>query len=81
MPEIKRKQGETFEAFFRRFTRAIQQSGKIIQARKIKYLEKTPSRNEGRKSALVKEKKRQEREYLKKIGKIDENERFYRGRK
>ncbi len=78
MPEIKRKQGETFEAFFRRFTRAIQQSGKIIQARKVKYLEKTPSRNEEKKSALIKDKKRKEREYLKKIGKIDETENFYR---
>lgn len=78
MSEIKRKQNETFEAFFRRFTKAIQQSGKIIQARKIKYLEKEPSRTENRKSALIRNKKSKEREYLKKIGKLDETDRFNR---
>ena len=78
MSEIKRKQNETFEAFFRRFTKTMQQSGKIIQARKIKYLEKDPSRNENRKSALIKNKKSKERDYLKKIGKIDETDRFRR---
>lgn len=78
MPDIKRKQNETFEAFFRRFTKAVQQSGKIIQSRKIKYLVKDPSRNEQKKSALVKEDKRKERDYLKRIGKIDENDRYRR---
>ncbi|MBT4277816.1 hypothetical protein HOD96_03680 [Candidatus Falkowbacteria bacterium] len=80
MPEIKRKQGETFESFFRRFTRAIQQSGKILQSRKIKYLTKDPSRNEQRKSALVKNKKRNEQDYLKKIGKIEEKSNYYNRR-
>ena len=78
MPDIKRKQNETFEAFFRRFTKAVQQSGKIIQSRKVKYLTKEPSRNEQKKSALVKEGKRKERDYLKRIGKIDETERYFK---
>lgn len=81
MSDIKRKQGETFESFFRRFTKAVQQSGRIIQAKKVKYLGKEVSRNEEKKSALVREKKKKEREYLKKIGKIDENERYYKGRR
>ncbi len=80
MPEIKRKQGETFEAFFRRFTKAIQQSGRMLQAKKIKYYVKEPSRNERRKSALMRNKKKAELEYLKKIGKIDETDRFVRFR-
>lgn len=81
MPEIKRKQGETFESFFRRFTKAIQQSGKIIQSKKVKYLEKGVSRNEEKKSALIKNKKKKEREYLKKIGKLDENDRYFKNKR
>ncbi len=76
MSEIKRKQGETFEAFFRRFTKAMQQSGKMLQARKIKYLTKEKSRNENRKSALIRLKHQKEREYLKKIGKLEEKDRY-----
>ena len=75
MPEIKRKPGETFEAFFRRFTKAMQQSGRLIQARKVKYLEKKPSRNLQREAALVRERLRRQREYLRKIGKLDDDER------
>ncbi len=76
MPEIKRKPGETFEAFFRRYVRTIQRSGKIIQAKKIKYLIKPKSRNERRKEALMREQKKKELEYLKKIGKLEED--YYR---
>ena len=76
MPEIKRKSNEAFESFFRRFTKAIQQSGKIIQSRKIKFLEKDQSRNEQKKSALRKIGIQKEQEYLKKIGKFEDKKRF-----
>ena len=78
MPEIKRKPNETFEFFFRRFTKAIQQSGKIIQSRKIKFLEKDRSKNEQKKSALRKKKIQKEQEYLKKIGKFEDKKRFFK---
>ncbi len=77
MPEIKRKPGETFEAFFRRFTKAMQQSGRLIQARKVKYLEKKKSRNLQREAALIRERIRKQREYLKKIGKLEDDDRRY----
>ena len=47
---------------------------------KIKYLTKDPSRKEQRKSALVKNKKRNEQDYLKKIGKIEEKSNYYNRR-
>lgn len=76
MPEVKRKPNETFESFFRRFTKTIQRSGKIIQSRKIKFLEKDKSKNEKKKSALRKLKINKEQEYLKKIGKFEDKKKF-----
>lgn len=40
MAEVKRKKGETFDALYRRFQRRIQSSGKILQAKKIRFLKK-----------------------------------------
>lgn len=78
MPEIKRKQGETFEAYFRRFTKTVQQSGRLIQSRKVKYLNKDKSKLEQRKSALMKKEISGQKDYLLKVGKITEEERNYR---
>lgn len=76
MSEVKRKKGETFESFVRRFNKRLQQSGKLIQARKIKYFERGKSRNLRRASALRRIKISAQREYLQKIGKLKEENRF-----
>jgi ribosomal protein S21 len=80
MVEIKRKRGESFEAFLRRFNKRIMQSGKILQFKKIKYHKKDISRNMQKKSALHRQKQSAKREYLKKIGKLPEED-YRRGRK
>lgn len=74
MAEIKRKRGETFESLLRRFHRKLQQSGKLIQSRKIRYHKRDKSRNMQRESALRRLEIRKEREYLRKIGKLPEEE-------
>jgi ribosomal protein S21 len=74
MVEIKRKKGETFEAFLRRFNKKLMQSGKILQYKKIRFLKGKPSRNMQKKSALRKIKIRDKREYLKKIGRLPEDD-------
>lgn len=74
MVEIKRKKGETFEAFFRRFSRTLQRSGRLRQARKIQYFEREKSRPERRKTAQVRLGMRAKREYLIKVGKLPEEE-------
>jgi len=73
--EIKRKKGETFESFFRRFSKRVQQSGKIIEAKNKQFLQ--PKKNEAakKKSALVGMKLRSKKEYLRKIGKLEEDTR------
>ena len=73
--EFKRKKGESFESFLRRFNKRLQQSGKLYQARQMKYLQSKKSRIEQKKSALVGKKYREKKEYLRKIGKLEEDSR------
>ncbi len=70
--EVKRKRGETFESMMRRFSRRVQQSGKLLQAKKIRFHTAEKSRNLQRASALRREEIKKKREYLKKIGKLKE---------
>ncbi len=76
MAEVKRKRGETFESLLRRFTRKVQQSGRLIQAKKVRFYERPKSEAKRRVTALRRLRIQEEREYLKKIGKLkDEPER------
>jgi len=72
MVEAKRKKGETFESLLRRFNKKVIQSGKILQAKKIRFLEKEPNKNLSKKLALRRNSIKAKKEYLKKIGKIEE---------
>ncbi|MDD5110579.1 MAG: hypothetical protein PHI63_05210 [Patescibacteria group bacterium] len=74
MSEIKRKRGESFESLIRRFNRKVQQSGKQLQIRKIRFYARQKSRNLERASALRRMEIRKQREYLKKIGRLPEEE-------
>lgn len=75
MVELKRKKGETFESFFRRFARQLQRSGRMRQARKVRFLTKEKSKTESRKDALVRTSKRDQKEYLRQVGRLtDEDE-------
>lgn len=72
MAEVKRKRGESFEAFLRRFNRRILLSGKILQARKIRFYASAPTRKDRRNSTLRRKALREKYEYLKKIGRLPE---------
>jgi len=74
MVETKRKKGETFEAFLRRFNKRLMQSGQLLQFKKIRYTTKEQSKYMTRKSAVHKKKVKEKREYLKKIGRITEDD-------
>ncbi|NBS41384.1 30S ribosomal protein S21, partial [bacterium] len=43
MVDVKRRKGESFDALLRRFTRRVQQSGNMLEARKIRFHKKEPS--------------------------------------
>ena len=76
MVESKRKKGESFEVFLRKFNRRLIQSGKLFEARKGRFESKTLNKSAQKKRALVGKKIRSEKEYLKKTGKlVEENKR------
>ncbi|MDP3900079.1 MAG: hypothetical protein Q8Q23_03285 [bacterium] len=70
MVEVKRKKTESFESFFRRFSKRIQQSGKVIAVKQGMHTQPKKNRNAKKKSALVGLKLRKQKEYLRKIGKL-----------
>ena len=72
MAEVKRKRGETFESLIRRFSKKVQQSGRLIQMRKIRYHNKDKNKTANRAAAARREEITAKREYLKKIGKLIE---------
>ncbi len=70
--EVKRKKGETFEAFVRRFKKRLRQSGLTLEYRKKTYKKKPVSRNLQKAQTLARKEHRERREYLKKTGKLKE---------
>lgn len=77
--EIKRKKSESFEAMFRRFSRRLQQSGKILTLRAGRYFNKPANKNKQKSSALRRLEKGEKREYLLRTGKLKEDD--YRRRR
>ena len=72
MVESRRKKGENFEVFLRKFNKRLQQSGKLYEVRKRQYLSPKLNKTGQKQRALVGKKIRSEREYLRKIGKLAE---------
>ncbi len=75
MSEIKRKKNESFEAFIRRVKKRWQQSGKILQVKKIRFHDRKLNKNMRKKSALHRITVSNKMEYLKKIGRLPEETR------
>ena len=72
MLEIKKKESESNESLIRRFSRRVRQSGFLFEVKKNKYRENTPNKRKLHDDALRRNKVRSEKEYLRKIGKIEE---------
>lgn len=74
MSEIKRKKGESFESFIRRVKRQWQQSGKLLQVRKVQFYIPHKSKNVQRKHAVKRAHTLSKTTYLRKVGKLPEEE-------
>ncbi|MBI3442469.1 MAG: 30S ribosomal protein S21 [Candidatus Sungbacteria bacterium] len=72
MVEVRRRQHETTGAMLRRFTRRVQQSGILINARRLKSYKPAKSKRQTREHALRREQKTAERMRLDKLGKLPE---------
>ena len=74
MLEVKKQLAESPQALTRRFARGVQQSGILLQSRKIRYFARAENHNKRKTDALRRIRITAEREYLKKIGRLPEEE-------
>ncbi len=74
MSELKRKKNESFEGFMRRVKQQWQRSGKLLEARKKQYFVPKKSDNVKRTQAVTYAKKQAKTEYLRKTGKLPQEE-------
>lgn len=72
MVDVKRKKGESFESLFRRFGRRLQQSGKQLEVRKIRFYADKPNKSKTRESALRRKLMGEKRDYLMRTGQLVE---------
>jgi len=70
MPEVRRKQKESFESLLRRFSRQVQQSGKLLSVRKKRFYASKKNRRAQQESALRRLMIEEKKEYLRKTGKL-----------
>jgi ribosomal protein S21 len=66
--EVKKQERETSQSLIRRFTKRVQKSGVLVQARKIRFHKKPKSQKMRRRAALRREQIKIQYEKLKKLG-------------
>lgn len=81
MVEVKRRDRESIEGLLRRFTKRVQQSRVLINARESRFYVPPKSKREIRESALHRAKLLKEREKLIKLGKIKKEDKIIRGKR
>ncbi|OGD23998.1 hypothetical protein A2Z10_02025 [Candidatus Azambacteria bacterium RBG_16_47_10] len=72
MIEARRKEGESIGAFLRRFTKKVQNSGVLIQARRKRFKTDPKTRREMQQAATRRASTLKERERLFKLGKLED---------
>lgn len=76
MVEVYRRDNESTESLVRRFMRRVQQSGVLLQARKVQFFTRKKSKRKVREAAMRRAKLQAERERLVKLGELDEYSTF-----
>lgn len=72
--EVRRKKGESFESLLRRFGKKVQESGRLLQAKKVRYYARHKNKTALREAALRREYLRTRRDYLIKTGQATEED-------
>jgi len=70
--QAKRREKESVGSLIRRFTRRVQQSGLLVQARQGRFYIKSKSKRQMKESALHRQKIIAEKERLRKLGKLED---------
>lgn len=74
MTEVKRKKGESFESLLRRFSSRVQKSGRLIQAKKVRFAVPKMNKTKTKAAAMQRMKSREKINYLLRSGQITEEE-------
>jgi ribosomal protein S21 len=70
--EVRKKEGESNESLLRRFTKKVQASGVLIRAKKGRFYNPPKSKMERRACASRRKMIQDKKEFLRKIGKLEE---------
>ncbi len=74
MFEVERRRGESFESLMRRFQTKMRSSGKLLQAKKVRFYAPKPNRNKRRKNAVERKRRSSLYAYNVKVGNIKEGD-------
>lgn len=66
--KIQKQLRETSQSLVYRFTKAVQKSGVLLEARKRRFTKRVKSENLKKRAALIREEKKKEYEKAKKMG-------------
>ena len=73
MVEVQRRKGESFESFYRRFQKRLFMSGKLLQAKKMRFKKQKPTRRDRQQSAQRRGKIANKIAFLQRVGKWDKD--------
>jgi len=79
MIEVKKRENESSESLVRRFTKRVQQSGVLIRAKKRRFYETPKNKRAVREGALRRAVIQDQRELLRRQGKLEEYDLKKRG--
>jgi ribosomal protein S21 len=79
MIEVRRRDNESSESLLRRFSKRVQQSGILLRAKKRRFYERDKNKRAQRDDALRRLAIREQREVLRKLGKLEEYDLKKRG--
>lgn len=72
--EVRRKEKEPVGSLLRRFTRRVQQSGVLLNARRSRFYQKQKTKRQMKSSALRREQLRAQRKDMMKMGLLEEGQ-------
>lgn len=72
MIEVRKRNNESSESLLRRFSKRVQQSGVLLRAKKRRFYEPPKNKRAARTDALRRLAIREQREILRKTGKLEE---------
>ncbi len=73
MADFKRRPGESFESFLRKFKKGLKNSKKLEKARSKQHLEPKTTKQLQKKTALIGLELKKKNEFLRKTGKLPES--------